>query len=172
VSWATGTRITAKSVVEDNATQTFLVEKILHFVTFYIKADKPVKWLHAPTLENLAHSKERNVFSVLHLRLLICSGSESKGSEFMLCKSCETCIPEEKRFQHEGYSDRVNQVAVRIKLNAASQRQTLRGTGIGTFWKQCCFHDLCEIIVAANTRQNKLNSKHCQASLKKCNVPK
>jgi hypothetical protein len=61
----------------------------------------------------------------MQLRLLICSGSDSTGNEFIFCKTCETYIPEEKYFQHEGYSNRVNQVAVRIELNAASERQTL-----------------------------------------------
>jgi hypothetical protein len=39
---ATGNRITIKSMVDNNAIQTFHTDKNLHFFTFYTKADKPV----------------------------------------------------------------------------------------------------------------------------------
>jgi hypothetical protein len=40
---AIGTRITGKSMVDNNATQKFLDEKNLHFFPFYTKEGKPLK---------------------------------------------------------------------------------------------------------------------------------
>jgi hypothetical protein len=49
---ATGTRITAKGMVDYNAIQKLLTKENLHFFTFYTKADKPVKAVIRHLLDN------------------------------------------------------------------------------------------------------------------------